>query len=107
MSKFKIKSDKYSRVRGGNSKFLNILCENCKQLILLYQKDGPGLLKRLYFDRIFSPPELVNLHKLSIGQVSNLTCLNCKKTLGVPYVYAKEKRLSFRLFVGAVIKRIK
>ena len=102
----KIKSDKYRKARGGYSRFLNVLCEHCGAKILVYQKDGPGPLKRLYLDRIFAPENLANFQKLSTNKIPNLTCSKCKSTLAVPYIYKKEQRKAYRLFVGAVTKKI-
>ena len=102
----KFKSDRYRKARGGYSRFLNVLCEHCGAKILVYQKDGPGLLKRLYLDRIFAPENLANFQKLSIDKVPNLICTKCKTVLAVPYIYKKEQRNAYRLFVGAVTKKI-
>jgi len=102
----KFKSDKYQKARGGHSRFLNVLCEHCGAKILVYQKDGPGPLKRLYLDRIFMPENLANFQKLSINKIPNLTCSKCKSVLAVPYIYKKEQRKAFRLFVGAITKKI-
>lgn len=102
----KFKTDKYRKDRGGYSRFLNVLCEHCGARILIYQKDGPGPLKRLYLDRIFAPENLANFQKLSINKTPNLTCSKCKSVLAVPYIYKKEQRKAYRLFVGAVTKKI-
>ena len=75
---------------------LQISCASCGAKVLRYQKDGPGILKRLYFDRIDG----------AVKQTAPLSCPKCKTMLGVPYVYHKEKREAFRLFVGAVSKKI-
>ena len=45
-------NDKYKKVRGGYSRLLEISCEKCGSVLCHYQKDGPGILKRMYFDRI-------------------------------------------------------
>lgn len=92
----KLKKDKYSKARGGKSKLLDIICSRCKTHICFYQKDGPGILKRMYFDRI----EGVTLHD------TKLVCSSCKQILGTKMVYEKENRLAYRLFVGAVSKKI-
>ncbi len=102
----KLKSDKYRKIRGGYSRFLDVLCGHCDTKILVYQKDGPGPLKRLYLDRIFAPENLANFKKLSINKMPNLICLKCKTVLAVPYIYKKEQRKAYRLFVGAVTKKI-
>lgn len=47
------KKDQYSRARGA-SQFLNLFCAACGGFVLLYQKDGPGALLRLYLDRYWS-----------------------------------------------------
>ena len=77
----KFKSDKYRKTRGGYSRFLNVLCEHCGAKILVYQKDGPGPLKRLYLDRIFAPVNFANFQKLPITKVPNLVCSKCKTVL--------------------------
>lgn len=102
----KFKSDKYRKSRGGYSRFLNVLCEHCGAKILVYQKDGPGPLKRLYLDRIFAPENFANFQKLPISKIPSLACSKCKSVLAVPYIYKKEQRKAYRLFVGAVIKKI-
>jgi len=76
---------------------LNISCEKCGSPICLYQKDGPGNLRRMYIDRISD-------QKVSIAK-KDLSCLN-KHLLGVKIIYQKEKRPAFRLFVDSVVKKI-
>ena len=96
--KINFKNDTYRRVRGGYSRFLEISCEKCGTFICGYQKDGPGILKRMYVDRIHGFKK-VNFR-------TNLVCPSCKEVLGTPIMYKKEKREAYRLFVGAVVKRI-
>jgi ribosomal protein S27E len=97
MGKFKFKQDKYRRARGGYSRLLRISCEKCGAFVATYQKDGPGSLKRMYLDRIISPAR---------SNSKNLTCSDCKNILGVAYIYPKEKRPAYRLFEGAVTKKL-
>ncbi len=106
MKKLDFKKDIYREVRGGHSSFLEISCHHCDKKTLIYQKDGPGELKRMYLDRIVSPENIVELQKLSIKKVPNLVCTKCKYILAIPYVYPKEKRSAYRLFMGAVNKKI-
>jgi len=106
MEKVEFKQDKYKKVRGGYSRFLEIKCEKCGSFIATYQKDGPGPLKRMYIDRIFFPQNLVNLQKIAIKKIPNLICSKCKQIIGIPYIYKKEERPAFRLFEGSVIKKI-
>ena len=93
----KLKNDRYKKNRGGYSRLLEISCEKCGSLICLYQKDGPGNLRRMYVDRIIEPAVLISKKDL-----------RCPKDhlLGVKIIYEKEKRLAFRLFVESVIKKI-
>lgn len=98
------KKDRYSKARGGYSRFLNIYCSYCKKFLLLYQKDGPGILKRLYMDRIFSPPELTDLQKKNYKE--DLICIYCKNIIGFPTIYEKENRKSFHLRQGTFFKKI-
>ncbi len=101
-----LKSDKFKKARGGYSRLLDISCAKCGTHICYYQKDGPGILKRMYFDRIYGSKKYSGLPNTPLKTVPQLTCLGCKQVVGVPYTYAKENRLAFRLFVGAVAKKI-
>jgi hypothetical protein len=104
--KIKLKNDKYKKARGGYSRLLEISCEKCKTKICLYQKDGPGILKRMYLDRISDSKKYSGLEYISIKKIPSLECISCKQILGVPILYKKEDRHAYRLFVGAVHKRI-
>jgi ribosomal protein S27E len=105
--KFHMKKDKYMKVRGGYGRFLNIGCGNCGNAILLYQKDGPGSLLRMYLDRIFAPPELtIELAKVtSKDKMKSLICPKCKEVLAVPMIYESENRLALRV-TGLIAKKI-
>lgn len=76
---------------------LKISCQKCGKEICLYQKDGPGNLRRMYIDRITNP-------KISLSK-KDLTCPK-GHLLGVKIIYEKEKRPAFRLFVDSVVKKI-
>lgn len=106
MTKVTFKKDIYKENRGGYSRFLEVLCHHCDNKILVYQKDGPGELKRMYLDRIVYPLDLAKLQTLPINKISNLVCAKCKYIIAIPYVYQKEKRNAYRLFAGAVNKNI-
>ncbi len=97
--KISFKNDRFKKNRGGYSRLLSLHCEKCKHHVALYQKDGPGILKRLYVDRLTFPGRLARKER-------NLICEKCKTILGVPIVYQKEQRPAYRLFAGAVGKRI-
>ena len=75
---------------------LQLSCAKCSALILKYQKDGPGILKRLYLDRIVE------------GKIpaKNLSCPSCKELLGTSMIYKKENRKAISLFQGSVAKKI-
>lgn len=77
---YKLKRDKYVKSRGGYSRLLDIACVNCNQHICFYQKDGPGLLKRMYLDRI--------IYLKTESKI--IKCTNCGLTLGNKIVYEKE-----------------
>jgi len=97
MKKVTFKNDKYKKTRGGYSRLLTISCQKCSEPICLYQKDGPGNLRRMYLDRISEP--FVSLSK------KDLSCSN-GHLLGVKMIYEKEDRPAFRLFVDSVSKKI-
>ena len=96
---YKFKKDKYREARGNYSRLLNVSCRKCNNLVAVYQKDGPGDLRRLYLDRIFTP----RLNK----DIKILKCSKCKEILGTFYIYPKENRKAFRLYQDAVIKKIR
>lgn len=91
------KKDKFKRNRGGYSRLLDIICAKCNNHLCYYQKDGSGILKRMYLDRVNEP-------KFVSGK--QIICPKCKQVLGVKYIYEKENRPAYRLFVGAVAKKI-
>jgi hypothetical protein len=91
------KNDKYKKVRGRYSRFLDISCQKCNKHICYYQKDGPGNLRRVYIDRIIES-------KIPLSK-KYFSCIN-NHLLGIKIIYDKEKRPAFRLFVDAVTKKI-
>ncbi|MFA5945513.1 MAG: hypothetical protein WC802_01190 [Patescibacteria group bacterium] len=107
-SKHAFKKDRYSRARGGNSRFLDVFCSACGEHVALYQKDGPGALLRMYLDRVFAPSALATLQYTccSIRDVPNLECPKCHARIGIPMVYAPENRLAFRMVHGSFAKKI-
>lgn len=104
--KYKAKKDQYTKARGGYSTLLSISCNKCRQEVLLYQKDGPGQLLRMYLDKIMAPKDLVSkVSKYKTkSRMTDLACPSCKRVLAAPVLYEKEKRLAYRLFVGAIRK---
>jgi ribosomal protein S27E len=104
---FILKKDKYKSARGGYSRLMNIHCRKCENVVAVYQKDGPGNLRRMYMDRIFEPAELTNLQNVSLKAIPFLKCQKCGEILGTPYIYQKEKRKAFRVYQDAIIKKIK
>lgn len=103
---FKFKNDMYKKARGGYSRFINLYCSLCGTYLLLYQKDGPGSLKRLYMDRIFAPKELVCIATNSTKEMPKLACLQCKREIGIPTIYEKENRKTFQLISFSIIKKV-
>lgn len=106
MAKSLFKSDKYKRARGGYSRLLDISCAECGTHLFYYQKDGPGMLKRAYLDRVYGSKKYSGLQNESLKSVPQLVCPHCKQHVGVPFNYAKENRLAYRLFVGSINKKI-
>lgn len=92
------KSDRFKKARGGYSRMLEIACEKCAAVVCRYQKDGPGILKRMYVDRMIGAKEAKG--------AKGLDCPDCKANLGVRMIYKKEDRPAYRLFVGAVTKKV-
>ena len=100
-----IKNDTYKKARGGRSRLLDIFCADCDEHICLYQKDGPGILKRMYLDRI-SDSVYADQQNVTLAYIPQLICPQCKSHLGTPIIYKKESRLAYRLFVGSVSKKL-
>lgn len=92
-----LKSDKYKRARGGHSRLLAIMCSKCGSTICRYQKDGIGMLKRMYLDRMVDYGGSM--------QTKLLVCWACKAPIGAAMIYKKEDRPAFRLFPGAAMKK--
>ena len=101
-----LKNDKYKKNRGGYSRLLEISCGVCGEFLGFYQKDGPGILKRMYLDRIYKSKDYSDLGDKSFKLLPQLICKKCGRLLGVPIIYEKENRFAFRLFQGAVVKKI-
>ncbi len=88
--------DEFQKNRGSNSRVLDVTCAHCGTHVTFYQKDGPGMLKRMYVDRFIDFTPAGNA----------LRCASCDRELGILYTYEKETRPAYRLFVGAVDKKI-
>ncbi len=105
---YKPRQDVYTKARGGWSTLLSIFCAKCKRNNFLYQKDGPGELKRMYLDKVIAPESFAK--KLSthakITDVDNLSCTNCGHLMATPMIYEKENRLAYKVVQGGMIEQI-
>jgi hypothetical protein len=101
----KPKKDAYQK-RRGTPQFLNVVCAECQSLVVLYQKDGPGNLLRLYLDRIFAPAEIAQLQN-TVFSKKDMPQLRCPQghLIGLPMIYEPEQRLAFSLVPGSFGKR--
>jgi guanylate kinase len=101
--KIKLKNDRHRKVRGGSARLVEIVCVECGELVLLYQKDGKGHLFRCYINRIFAPVDLaalqVNLAARTPASLPVLTCRSCYTVIGTPMRHT-DGRLAFRLIHG-------
>ncbi len=95
-NKFKTKTDRYAKTRGGNSKFLYITCSNCGQPLIIYQKDGPGKLLRCYVDRIVWLASPIN------EQTNSLACSSCSRIVASHMIYKPENRPAYRIIPGSI-----
>lgn len=91
-----MKNDRYKKARGSWSRMLEINCAKCGQHVCYYQKDGAGMLKRMYIDRI----------KGRHSPRKDLVCNSCNDILGTQIIYRRENRPAYRLYVGAITKKI-
>ncbi len=105
----KFKNDAYTKSRGTPA-LLKISCNSCQHTTMYYQKDGPGPLKRVYFDRILLPEHLEQLQYKLFDQKTCplLKCSHCLQLIGTPMIYEKEKRPAFLMipesFIAAKIQ---
>ena len=77
---------------------LKISCNSCGGLLFYYQKDGSGILKRSYLDRILGEsPHITSFYN----------CQGCNELLGIYQPYTKEKnRPAIRWFVDALTYKV-
>jgi len=106
---FHLIKDGYRKARDGNSVLLDIYCSKCNTRLMIYQKDGIGTLLRSYLDRILWPEKLAPLSNDSrireTKDIPNLSCERCNSLIGIPMIYAPERRLAFRLIRGSFRKQ--
>lgn len=104
--KHKPKNDRYAKTRGA-SQFYDIYCVACGTYLVLYQKDGPGALIRMYLDRIFEPTEIASLNEGNPTKESlpTIRCSKCEQVIATPMVYEPENRLAFRMRPGSFSKK--
>src|SRR4051812_17369227 len=106
-NRFLLKRDPYRDTRGGYARFLNIYCANCGSHILLYQKDGPGVLYRMYLDRIFAPEDLATLQNVEdLSQLPDLVCKSCGALIATLTIWEEETRKAYLLKEGSVVKKV-
>lgn len=105
---FTMKNDTYRKARGGKAFMVDIFCAKCSALVLVYQKDGDGQLKRCYFNRVFSPVKFSQLqHDEAIHQpeqAPSLRCSSCGEIIGMP-IRHHDGRFAFRLRQGFFTKK--
>jgi hypothetical protein len=105
---YNLKNDRYRRARGGKAFIVEIGCAACGFLVLVYQKDGDGQLKRCYLNRILAPADLERLQHnpqmQSPGVVPQLICRNCRVVIGSA-IRHHDGRIAFRLRQGYFTKQ--
>ena len=87
--------------RRGEPKMLDIHCDDCGDLLIKYQKDGPGRLLRCYLDRIHSQQPLKDRQyaQFNVRTSPNLSCQNqaCRLIIGRPMIYPSETRPAYKM----------
>ena len=83
--------DKHANVRG-QPKMLRLICDRCNKLYGLYQKDGPGPLKRCYLDRFHEHPDmpLLKTARTMEDLPTIFTCPHCEEEIGMTMRYCGE-----------------
>lgn len=93
--------DQYWTNRHSCSTFLNIICGKCNSKIAVYQKDGPGELKRMYVDRI---------RETTAFDIKNpptdLVCNTCSRLIATKRIYPKENRLCYIMFAYTFVTEV-
>ncbi len=94
----KIKKDKYLRKRGGTAKVIKVSCVNCGCQIFVYQKDGPGWLKRCYLNRIIEPKkeEYPEKLKCKCGELIGSMTKHKDGRLAYSLIRGKFKRVNYK-----------
>lgn len=92
--------------KGSSGKRLVIRCAACREPVLLYQKDGPGSVQRLYLDRILAPDAHATLRDTCGARedMPNLLCPACSALIGTPMRHSSG-RLAFRALKGQFIRQ--
>src|SRR5690349_8812410 len=93
----KLINDKYRKARGGYSRLLTIYCSKCGTELFDYQKDGPGIIKRIYVDRI----------RGKRYNEQSIICSSCGNLIASLGVYEKENRPAYNVVLGTISKKIK
>lgn len=81
-----IKIDKHFKKRGSYARIIKVKCAKCGKVLFNYQKDGPGWLKRCYFNRI-------------LGKSAFPKELKCHGIIGFAQKH-KDGRLAYHLTRG-------
>src|SRR5438093_140318 len=84
MSHMDWKNDPYRKARGGYARLLAVSCATCGTHLFSYQKDGPGIVKRLYLDRISQSHMYEGLQHHALQHLPQLLCPHCGEHLGIP-----------------------
>ena len=101
-----IKRDRFLQLRGGRAYRVELSCRACDTVLLQYQKDGDGQLKRCYLNRIIGPEVLLESGKFATTDkdLELLQCNSCKAKIGIPITYY-DGRLAYRLIPNTFKKR--
>ncbi len=108
MIRVKLKRDRFSARRGGGSKALDVFCNKCNNVVIIYQKDGPGPLLRCYADRIIYPKHYLSEGISYVKEMPKLVCNDCNAVIGIPTRYKEhgEDRLAFNMIKAAFKKKV-
>lgn len=89
------KNPNYKKIKA--SYILLVSCGFCKTNLVKYQKIGKGSLLRMHIDRIIES---------SVDLTQDLTCSNCKETLGSKVVLKKENKEVYKMIRSKFNTRI-
>jgi hypothetical protein len=101
------KNDPYRQACGGSARLFAVHCATCGTHLFSYQKDGPGIVKRLYLDRIYQSQAYAGVEHRALQDVPQLLCPQCGGASRHSHNIRERTMVGFRLFAGVVTTKVR